>query len=615
MSTCRALVIFVILLMLVPAATALSGNWTQVNASAEFPERYQHTSVVFSDSLWIIGGYDGGYWNDTWYSSDGNTWYEANVSAEFPARNTHTSFVFDNKIWVIGGISDGFLKNDVWYSSDGVIWKLATPAAAFTARSGHTSVVYDNKMWVIGGYDGGYKNDAWYSADGIVWNQATAAAAFPARQSHTSLNATNKMWVIGGYDGATMNDVWYSSDGITWNQATAAAAFPALYCHTSVVYDDRMWVIGGLTVGTIFNDAWYSSDGVTWTAATVTTSMPQREGHTSVVSGSKMWVLGGFDGADTNSTWSFTSSPVAGFSADQTSGNPPLTVAFTDTSSGYPTTYAWTFGDGGTSTAANPVHTFAGAGTYPVSLTVTNSDGTDTETKTGYIVLTNPPPPHVDDEGPPANPGAPQQPVNVTVNVGGDTAVSRATITGTGLSDLIVTGTVRPAPGSGIPPAPGIVYQYLDLVPARYATITGSAFSFAVPEVWFEDHGADTITVALWHYTGSAWERLLTTLIKTANGRVEYSAGVTDFSLFAIAAEKEGLPIKPDVHSSPIIDTTPSDSDDPARNVPVAAPPLSPPPQGESVTGSPFGIPAILAVCGILLIAGSLLVRRWWIRR
>jgi PKD repeat protein len=519
-------------------------------------------------------------------------------------------------MWVIGGISDGSLKNDVWYSSDGIIWKLATPAAAFTARSGHTSVVYDNKMWVIGGHDGGYKNDVWYSSDGITWNPATAAAAFPARQSHTSLNATNKMWVIGGYDGGTMNDVWYSSDGITWNQATAGAAFPALYYHTSVEYDDRMWVIGGLdNVGTIFNDAWYSSDGVTWTAATVTTSMPQREGHTSVVSGSKMWLLGGFDGANTNSTWSFTSSPVAAFTANRTYGNPPLTVTFTDTSSGYPATYAWTFGDGDTSTAANPVHTYAAAGTYPVSLTVTNSDGTDTETKAGYIIVTNPPPPDIDDERPPAYPGAPQQPVTVTVNVGGDTAVSRATVTGTGLADLIVTGTVRPAPGSGIPPAPGIIYQYLDLVPARYTTITGSELSFAIPAVWLGEHGAGAETVALWHYTGSAWERRPTSLTKTANGQVEYSAEVTGFSLFAIVAEKDGLPAKPDVRTSPIDEIPLADGDIPAPGVPVAAPPISPPPQGEPVRGSPFGTPAILAVCGIVLISGGLLVRRWWIRR
>ncbi len=65
-------------------------------------------------------------------------------------------------MWVIGG-RDGAYKNDAWYSIDGIAWTQSIAAAAWTARSGHTSLVYDNKMWVIGGFDGAYKNDVWYS--------------------------------------------------------------------------------------------------------------------------------------------------------------------------------------------------------------------------------------------------------------------------------------------------------------------------------------------------------------------------------------------------------------------------------------------------------------------
>jgi len=82
--------------------------------------------------------------------------------------------------------------------------------------------------------------------------------------------------------------------------------------------------------------------------------------------------------------------PVADFVGDPTSGTAPLTVDFTDLSTGNPTSWSWTFGDGGTSTAQNPSHQYTEAGTYTVSLTATNAYGSDTETKTSYITV-NPP--------------------------------------------------------------------------------------------------------------------------------------------------------------------------------------------------------------------------------
>ncbi len=63
------------------------------------------------------------------------------------------------------------------------------------------------------------------------------------------------------------------------------------------------------------------------------------------------------------------------FSANTTSGNVPLTVAFTDESIGTPTAWFWDFGDGEMSRVPNPVHTYTEAGDYIVELTVTNSRG------------------------------------------------------------------------------------------------------------------------------------------------------------------------------------------------------------------------------------------------
>jgi PKD repeat protein len=77
--------------------------------------------------------------------------------------------------------------------------------------------------------------------------------------------------------------------------------------------------------------------------------------------------------------------PVANFSATPTSGVAPLVVNFTDASSGSITSRSWNFGDGSTSTAANPSHTYSVPGTYAVSLAVTGSGGSNTKTNNNFI--------------------------------------------------------------------------------------------------------------------------------------------------------------------------------------------------------------------------------------
>ncbi|WOX57352.1 PKD domain-containing protein [Methanoculleus receptaculi] len=79
---------------------------------------------------------------------------------------------------------------------------------------------------------------------------------------------------------------------------------------------------------------------------------------------------------------------VADFTANITSGQAPLAVAFTDTSTGGPTSWSWDFGDGSTSTEQNPVHTYTNEGLYTVTLTVENAHENDTVKKTAYIIVT-----------------------------------------------------------------------------------------------------------------------------------------------------------------------------------------------------------------------------------
>jgi beta propeller repeat protein len=79
--------------------------------------------------------------------------------------------------------------------------------------------------------------------------------------------------------------------------------------------------------------------------------------------------------------------PVADFRTDVTDGLSPLTVQFTDLSTGSPHSWLWEFGDGTTSTDRNPVHTYTTDGSYPVALTVGNPDGRDYRTQADYITV------------------------------------------------------------------------------------------------------------------------------------------------------------------------------------------------------------------------------------
>jgi PKD repeat protein len=84
----------------------------------------------------------------------------------------------------------------------------------------------------------------------------------------------------------------------------------------------------------------------------------------------------------------------ADFTADPSSGQAPLTVQFTDASTGNPTAWSWNFGDGSPTVATeNPTHTFTNAGNFIVTLTVTGAGSATSSTNETIVVTTAPPPP------------------------------------------------------------------------------------------------------------------------------------------------------------------------------------------------------------------------------
>jgi len=79
---------------------------------------------------------------------------------------------------------------------------------------------------------------------------------------------------------------------------------------------------------------------------------------------------------------------VADFDASPREGSVPLTVTFTDLSTGNPSGWAWDFGDGASSAEQYPTHVYASPGTFTVVLIATKAGLSDTVTKANYITVT-----------------------------------------------------------------------------------------------------------------------------------------------------------------------------------------------------------------------------------
>jgi len=219
------------------------------------------------------------------------------------------------------------------------------------------------------------------------------------------------------------------------------------------------------------------------------------------------------------------------------------------------------------------------------------------------------------DDGPPAILPL----MTVTVNIGGNSGAGKATVAGTKLSELIVTGTVQPGPGTNLTAPPGIAYQYISLVPARYNTITSAVINFSVPQSWLDEHHIAPGSIVLYHQTANGWEALPTTVLFTKDGTVYFSAQTTGFSLFAIAGTPSITTPVATVKTTAIV-SSPVQEQAPVQVTTIREPvttQTTAPPATSAPPSAPFPIMDITLVIAAVVVlgAGGFLVRRWWFRR
>ena len=413
-------------------STDNGATWTEQTASAGWTARYEFSSVAMPDgSIVMMGGSDGvgTNYNDVWRSTDnGATWTEMNASAGWTPREEHTSVAMpDGSIVLMGGLEAGNnFMNDVWRSTDeGTTWTEMNASAGWSPRYGHTSVAMpDGSIVLMGGWDGSYRNDVWRSTDdGATWTQVNAGAGWPGRWSQSSAVMPDGSivlmggvinWVGGVY--TEMNDVWrlmpvgsfaqnpshtYTTPGVynvalqaynavgynsstktgyitvtglsrpvvnfigtptqgtapltvsftdlssnnpngwawffndnnftaIWTQQTTHAGWSVRDGHTSVAMPDGSIVLMGgenATTHTFYNDVWRSTDnGATWTEMNASAGWTARIGHSSVAmpDGSIVLMGGlGTSGKLMNDTWRSTDNGVTWTEINASSGWSP----------------------------------------------------------------------------------------------------------------------------------------------------------------------------------------------------------------------------------------------------------------------------------------------------
>jgi parallel beta-helix repeat (two copies) len=335
----------------------------------------------------------------------------------------------------------------------------------------------------------------------------------------------------------------------------------------------------------------------------------------------------------------FKVQPVADFSASPTSGYAPLAVQFTDLSQNV-ASRNWNFGDGVTSTDQNPSHTYSTAGTYTVSLTATNENGTS-PAKTAQITVTQQSSSSGSSSGGSSHHssggsssggggggGSPEPQSNVEIKEISQTQVSSGKLAKFDFArnaTCVVYASFDAKKTAGKTTATaeqlkgkstlvsvldlGEVYKYFNLWigSSGFATsknIENPVVCFKVDKSWIKDKNIDQNSITLNRYSDKKWSQLPVKCLNEDQKYLYFTAQTPEFSYFAITgkaiAKQNVVETKPSTKNSDLKqnNTTASDTESKQK------------PEQKSGNGSLTSIPGFEAIYLIACILTALMYKR-----
>jgi PKD repeat protein/uncharacterized protein YjiK len=373
----------------------MSQNATWINVTpSDLTSKAFIELVVYDDQLYAGTGW-GGSRGQIWRSDDGNSW-SAVVSDGFgDSNNGAVSQLTEFNGHLYATAQNNYEGFSIWRSATG---DAGTWASVLAHGNGNAYLVTGMQVFkgqlYVASENRNQGLEIWRSPDGESWEQIVSGGFNDSRNSETgALGVFDGYLYVGTRNNTTGGQLWRSADGSIWQAVmtngfgdadnekleTFYVAYDALYTTTN----------NGAKGAQIYR----SVDGTNWEAVI-------RNGWGDSNNTSVLWnnaaivyddhlMLGTWNNAHGGELWRYALQEVrADFVANPLSDDtPPATVDFTNRSTGDYTSSQWNFGDGVTSTIADPTHTYQNSGSYTVTLTISGLGGEDTMRKQNYIFI------------------------------------------------------------------------------------------------------------------------------------------------------------------------------------------------------------------------------------
>lgn len=133
---------------------------------------------------------------------------------------------------------------------------------------------------------------------------------------------------------------------------------------------------------------------------------------------------------------------------------------------------------------------------------------------------------------------------------------------------MVVTAMQLSTLPQDVPSLGAPVYQYMDVTPAHFTSVTSAVIGFEVAKSWIEEQHITPANVALSRFHGGAWANLSTSFVREANGHAYYQAESPGFSIFAIIAVKGSA-----IREGGVADVTPGKTTVPVTTLTTQVPP------------------------------------------